>query len=195
MNHYHQHQTIKYAGNTSAPRKGSPMAAGHDLTADKDYSLGPGDRTRIGTGLYLAIPAGWFGKVEGRSGLAFNHGILCFGGVIDADYRGEIKVLLANTERDTSFHIKKGDRVAQIVIQPHWHGIFEHKQQLSPTARGQCGFGSTGIKSEDGKRQATLTEMWQMPDGRSPEQLNQELAGLSAWDRYGSGDSKGKTHH
>lgn len=184
----HFTQTIQYAGNTSAPGKGSPMAAGYDLTADKDYSMGPGDRTRIGTGLHLALPAGWFGKVEGRSGLAFNAGIYCFGGVIDSDYRGEIKVLLANTDRDKSFHVKKGDRIAQLVIQPHWHGIFEQRQQLSPTVRGQNGFGSTGVKCKDGKRQATISEMWQMPDGRTQAQLNQELAGLSAWDRYGEGD-------
>ena len=179
----HFTQTIQYAGNSDAPGKGSPMAAGYDLTADKAYSLGPGDRARIGTGLHLARPAGWFGKIEGRSGLAFNHGIFTFGGIIDSDYRGEIKVLLANSDRDTTFYIKKGDRIAQLVIQPHWHGIFVKRQQLSPTARGQNGFGSTGIKSEDGKRQTTITELWQMPDGRSPEQLNQELAGLSAWDR------------
>jgi len=191
----HFTQTIKYAGTSNAPGKGSPMAAGYDLTADKDYSVGPGDRTRISTGLHLALPAGWFGKIEGRSGLAFNHGIFTFGGIIDSDYRGEVKVLLANTERDTPFYIKKGDRIAQLVIQPHWHGIFEQRQQLSPTARGQNGFGSTGVTSEDGKRQATLTEMWQMPDGRSPEQLNQELAGLSAWDRYGDGERQGSTHH
>jgi len=171
------------------------MAAGYDLTADKDYALGPGDRARISTGLRLALPAGWLGRIEGRSGLAFNHGIYTFGGIIDSDYRGEIKVLLANSDKNTPFHIKKGDRIAQIVIQQHWHGIFEQRQQLSPTARGHNGFGSTGVTSEDGKRQATLHEMWQMPDGRSQEQINQELAGLTAWDRYGDDTRHGGTFH
>lgn len=173
---------IHFSGTTNAPRKGSPMAAGYDLTADKDYSLGPGDRARIGTGLHLAMPARWFGKIEGRSGLAFNDGIYCFGGVIDSDYRGEIKCLLANTDKDKTFHIKKGDRIAQMVIMPHWNGIFEKVPVLSPTARGTAGFGSTGMTTTDGKRQTTITEMWQMPDGRTPEQLNQELAGLSPYD-------------
>lgn len=172
---------IQFAGSSDAPRKGSAMAAGYDLTADKDYSLGPGDRARIGTGLCLSLPARWFGKIEGRSGLAFNHGIYCFGGVIDSDYRGEIKCLLANTDKDKTFHIKKGDRIAQLVIMPHWNGIFEKRDELSPTARGQAGFGSTGMNT-DNKRQATLHEMWQMPDGRSEQQLNQELAGLSRFD-------------
>jgi len=173
---------IQFAGDTTAPRKGSAMAAGYDLTADKDYTMGPGDRARIGTGLHLSLPARWFGRIEGRSGLAWTKGIYTFGGIIDSDYRGEIKVILANSDKDNAFHIKKGDRIAQLVIQPHWNGIFEKRATLSPTSRGEAGFGSTGVTSSDGKRQATLTEMWQMPDGRTEEQLNQELAGLSRFD-------------
>ncbi len=172
---------IQFSGSSDAPRKGSAMAAGYDLTAAKDYTLGPGDRARISTGLHLSLPARWFGRIEGRSGLAFNHGIYTFGGIIDSDYRGEIKVLLANSERDSAFQIKKGDRIAQLVVMPHWNGIFQKRDQLSPTARGESGFGSTGMKT-DGKRQTTITELWQTPDGRSTEQLNQELAGLSRFD-------------
>jgi len=171
---------IQFAGSSDAPRKGSAMAAGYDLTASKDYTLGPGDRARISTGLHVSLPARWFGRIEGRSGLAFNHGIFTFGGIIDSDYRGEIKVLLANSEKDSAFQIKKGDRIAQLVVMPHWNGIFQKRDQLSPTARGESGFGSTGVR--DGKRQTTITELWQMPDGRSDEQLNQELAGLSRFD-------------
>mgnify|MGYP003966595659 FL=1 len=185
MSNFTNHNAIiKFSGSSSAPRKGSAMAAGYDLTADKDYSLGPGDRTRIGTGLHLAMPARWFGKIEGRSGLAFNDGIYCFGGVIDSDYRGEIKCLLANTDKNKTFHIKKGDRIAQMVIMPHWNGIFEKVPVLSPTARGSSGFGSPGFKTENGKRQTTIAELWEMPDGRTREQLNQELAGLSPYDQH-----------
>lgn len=176
----HFTQTIKYAGNTDAPRKGSAMAAGYDITSTKDVSIAPGERAAISTDLHLALPAGWYGKIEGRSGLAFKHGIFCFGGVIDSDYRGEIKVLLANTEKET-FHIKAGDRIAQIIIQQHWNGIFDKRGVLSPTVRNESGFGSSGTQS-DMRRQPTLHEMWQMPDGRSQEQLNQELAGLSRFD-------------
>jgi dUTP pyrophosphatase len=176
-------RTIQYAGNTNAPRKGSAMAAGYDITSAESISIAPGERAAISTGLSLALPAGWYGKIEGRSGLAFKNGIYCFGGVIDADYRGEISVLLTNTDKEV-FHVKKDDRIAQLIIQPHWCGVFDKREELSPTARNASGFGSTGV-SGDGKRQATLAEMWQMPDGRSEAQLNQELAGISAWDRRG----------
>jgi dUTP pyrophosphatase len=173
-------QTIKYAGNTNAPRKGSPMAAGYDVTSAEDITIATGERAAISTGLRVALPAGWYGKIEGRSGLAFNKGIFCFGGVIDADYRGEIKVLLTNTEKEP-FHIKAGDRIAQMIIHQHWNGIFEKRDELSPTARNTSGFGSSGTQS-DLRRQPTLAEMWQMPDGRSEAQLNRELAGLSSFD-------------
>ena len=175
-------QTIKYAGNTHAPRKGSAMAAGYDITSTENLSIAPGERASVSTGLHLALPAGWFGKVEGRSGLAFNKGIYCFGGVIDSDYRGEVKVLLANTDKET-FHIKAGDRIAQMIIQQHWHGVFDKREELSPTARNVSGFGSSGTQSDlRRQRQPTLAEMWQVPDGRTEAQLNQELAGLSRFD-------------
>ena len=169
-------QTIKYNGEHSAPRTGSTMAAGNDLTANESISISPGERASICTGLHLSIPAGWYGKIEGRSGLAFKKGIYCFGGVIDSDYRGEIKVLLANTDKET-FHIKKGDRIAQIIIQPHWRGNFQKVDQLSPTSRGENGFGSSGTG-----RQPTLQELWNTPDGRSKQEIDQELAGLSRFD-------------
>ena len=178
----HFTQTIKYAGTSNAPRKGSSMAAGYDITSTENISIAPGERASVSTGLRLALPAGWYGKIEGRSGLAFNKGICCFGGVIDSDYRGEIKALLANTDKET-FHIKAGDRIAQIIIHQHWHGVFEKRDELSPTARNASGFGSSGTQSDlRRQRQPTLQELWQMPDGRTDEQLNQELAGLSRFD-------------
>ena len=155
----HFTQTIQYAGNSDAPRKGSAMAAGYDITSTENISIAPGERAAISTGLYLALPAGWYGKIEGRSGLAFKKGIYCFGGVIDSDYRGEIKVLLANTDKEP-FHIKEGDRIAQMIVQQHWHGIFEKREVLSPTARNESGFGSSGIQSDARRqRQPTLHEM------------------------------------
>ena len=179
----HFTQTINYAGTTTAPGKGSSMAAGRDLAADKDYIIPTGERAAIGTGLRLSLPAGWYGKIEGRSGLAFKHGIFTFGGVIDSDYRGEIKALLANSGTEP-FVIKKGDRIAQIIIQPHWNGTFQKVDQLSPTGRGVSGFGSSGSQSDTRRqRQPTLDEMWQTPDGRSEAEINRELSGLSAWDR------------
>lgn len=175
-------QTINYNGTCSIPTKGSPMAAGYDISSTIDISIPAGKRTTVCTGLHVSIPAGWYGKIEGRSGLAFKHGIFCFGGVIDSDYRGEIKVLLANTDEEP-FHIKKGDRIAQMIIHPHWRGNFQKVTQLSPTARGEAGFGSSGSQSDlRRQRQPTLQEMWQTPDGRTEQEINQELAGLSSFD-------------
>ena len=171
-------QAIPYVSEFPAPRKGSPTAAGYDLTADREYTLEPKKRTVVGTGFSCALPNNWYGKVEGRSGLAFKHFIFPFGGIIDSDYRGEVKVLLVNCG-EQPYHIKKGERIAQLIIQPHWNGIFTKVDHLYQTARGEEGFGSSGRTDA---RQRTLTEMWQMPDGRSEEQLNQELAGMSRFD-------------
>ena len=164
------------------------MAAGNDLTADKDYVLLPRKDTVISTGLHVALPNGWYGKIEGRSGLAYKHRIFCFGGVIDSDYRGEIKVLLCNGGTE-HVHIKKGDRIAQLIIQPHWNGIWQKVDKLPLSVRGTNGFGSSGRglflssgTQSDLRRQATLDELWSTPDGRSQQELNRELGGLSKWD-------------
>lgn len=179
---------IKFTGTHDTPRKGSPMAAGNDLTADKDYVLLPRKDTVISTGLHVALPNGWYGKIEGRSGLAYKHRIFCFGGVIDSDYRGEIKVLLCNGGTE-HVHIKKGDRIAQLIIQPHWNGIWQKVDKLPLSVRGTNGFGSSGRglflssgTQSDLRRQATLDELWSTPDGRSQQELNRELGGLSKWD-------------
>lgn len=128
------------------PTKGSPFAAGSDLySAENDLVIEAGKTAMIGTGLAMEIPEGYAGLVYARSGLACKEGLAPANkvGVIDSDYRGEIKVALHNhsSERKT---VKKGERIAQIVITPFLAADFCEAEQLNQTVRGEGGFGSTG---------------------------------------------------
>jgi dUTP pyrophosphatase len=120
-------------------------AAGMDLCACETLKIEPGTHTMVRTGIALAIPSGLVGLVCPRSGLAAQYGITVLNapGVIDSDYRGEIKVLLVNHGRET-FSITVGDRVAQLLITPVIHAILQGGADLSETERGIGGFGSTG---------------------------------------------------
>jgi dUTP pyrophosphatase len=171
----------------TVPRKGSPMAAGYDLTAACNTSFGDNDTATVRTGLCVAIPAGWYGKIEGRSGLAFKHGIFPIGGIIDADYRGEIKVCLFRPKGcHSTLEIQKGDRIAQLIIQPHWNGVFSKAPSLSPTQRGDDGFGSTGQGATVLSRGQTVMDGYVVRDEvMRTAQLNRELAGISTFDMYG----------
>ena len=126
----------------------TPGAAGHDLFAcvDDPVVLGQGDRALVSTGWKIAIPAGYEGQVRPRSGLAARHGITVLNapGTIDADYRGELMVLLVNLGHEP-FEIVHGERIAQLVLAPVSHGSFEEVPQFEDaTDRGTGGFGSTG---------------------------------------------------
>ena len=131
------------------PIYGSPQAAGADLYAavDKDIYINPHSTTMIGTGIATEIPEGYFGAVFARSGLASKQGLRPANavGVIDADYRGEIKVALHN---DTGIvqMVPAGSRIAQLVIIPYAKANFEVVENLDETERGNNGFGSTGVK-------------------------------------------------
>jgi len=127
------------------PTRGSEYAAGYDLYATEDVTIDPGDTVKIGTGLAMEIPSGFFGAVFARSGLATKQGLRpanCVG-VIDSDYRGELIVALFN-DSIMLRKIKKGDRIAQIVILPYLSYLFKEVDELSDTERGEGGFGSTG---------------------------------------------------
>jgi len=131
------------------PAYQSDHAAGFDLVAavpeDGTLTLAPSDRVLVPTGLIFELPDGYEAQVRPRSGLALKHGITVLNspGTIDADYRGEVKVLLVNLGSDT-FLIQRGDRIAQAVIAPVTHVDIVEAQALSDTGRGQGGFGSTG---------------------------------------------------
>ncbi len=129
------------------PHFASELAAGADLRAavPEDVVLLPGERRLIPTGFAMALPAGFEAQVRPRSGLAFKHGISVLNspGTIDADYRGEVGVILINHGAE-DFHIQRGDRIAQIVIAAVAKAAFEAVQELDDTVRGSGGFGSSG---------------------------------------------------
>lgn len=120
--------------------------AGLDLYAAATVTLSPGARAAVGTGIAVAIPPGCAGFVLPRSGLALRHGLSLVNtpGLIDAGYRGEIRVILINHDRDAPVTIARGDRIAQLVIQRVETADLVEVEQLSSTARGAEGFGSTG---------------------------------------------------
>ncbi len=127
------------------PAYGSEGAAGMDLVAAEESVLLPGEWTSVGTGLRLEIPPGFEGQVRPRSGLALKHGVTVLNapGTIDADYRGEVRVILINHGRDP-FTVSRGDRIAQLVIAPVTRFVLMEADHLGETARGAGGFGSTG---------------------------------------------------
>jgi dUTP pyrophosphatase len=121
--------------------------AGYDLHALQDARLEPGGRAKLRTGIAIELPPGHAGLVLPRSGLAARHGIALVNapGLIDAGYRGELQVLLLNTDRDTAFEIAAGDRIAQLVIVAVAAPEVVEVGALAPTQRGEGGFGSTGL--------------------------------------------------
>lgn len=132
-------------GGLPLPAYASDGAAGMDIVAAESLSLRSGARAAISTGFALAIPAGWEVQVRPRSGLALNHGITCLNtpGTIDSDYRGEVKIILANlSEQD--FEVKRGKRIAQLVPAQVQRAQLVEVETLDETARGSGGFGSTG---------------------------------------------------
>ena len=131
------------------PKYAKEGDAGADLVSNENITLPPrGGRALISTGIAIAIPEGYAGFVQPRSGLAFKHGVTCLNtpGLIDSGYRGELKVLLINTDPDTPFEVVKGERIAQLVIQKVESVVFNEVDQLDDSDRGSGGFGSTGRK-------------------------------------------------
>jgi dUTP pyrophosphatase len=129
-----------------APARAHSDDAGYDLCAAELASIGPGERASVGTGVAVAIPEGHAGLVLPRSGLAARHGIALVNapGLIDAGYRGEVRVLLLNTDREAAFEVAPGDRIAQLLIVRHEAPELVERETLDETARGDGGFGSTG---------------------------------------------------
>lgn len=125
------------------PSRSTEKAAGYDLYSPADENIPSKGSVVIDTGVSMALPSGHYGKIEGRSGLAITHDIIAFGGVIDEDYRGPVAVKLFNMGT-TDYKINKGDRIAQIVIQPYANLNVRRVDTLNSTARGYGGFGSTG---------------------------------------------------
>jgi len=129
------------------PRYETALAAGMDLRADIDgeLTLGPLERAAVPTGLALALPPGYEARVRPRSGLALRHGITLLNspGTVDADYRGEVQVILVNLS-NTPFCLRRGERIAQLVVAPVSQVALREVELLDTTERGEGGFGSTG---------------------------------------------------
>ena len=128
-----------------APSYATDGAAGLDVVAAEDLTLQPGARHAVATGFAIAIPPGFEVQVRPRSGLALKHGITCLNtpGTIDEDYRGEVKIILANLGSEP-FEVRRGERIAQLVPAPVLKAKFEEVAELGDTSRGAGGFGSTG---------------------------------------------------
>lgn len=139
-------KVINNSGN-SLPEYQTALSAGLDLRAhiDTPVTLGPLERTLIGTGIYIELPAGYEAQIRPRSGMAYKHGLTVLNtpGTIDADYRGEIKVLLVNLSNEP-FTVENGERIAQMVVAKHEQITWQESEELSSTARGAGGYGSTG---------------------------------------------------
>ena len=120
-------------------------AAGLDVVAAETLTIAPGARHAVATGFAIAIPEGFEVQVRPRSGLALKHGLTCLNtpGTIDSDYRGEIKIILANLGAE-DFHVRRGERIAQLVPAPVLRARFIERDELEETQRGSGGFGSTG---------------------------------------------------
>lgn len=127
----------------SLPEYASAGAAGADLRASEAVEIGPGQRAAVPTAVRLQIPPGHVGLVWPRSGLAVRHGIDTLAGVIDSDYRGEVRVVLVN-HGDEPFRVERGDRVAQLLVQAVERATFVAAASIDETDRGRGGFGSTG---------------------------------------------------
>lgn len=134
------------------PRYAHPGDAGMDLVSSVDCELAPLSRQLVSTGVQIALPSGYLGWVTPRSGLAIQHGITLVNapGIIDAGFRGEIHVILWNTDATAPFAVRAGDRIAQLVITPHSVARMIDVDSLPGSHRGAGGFGSTGIAGNPG---------------------------------------------
>ena len=128
------------------PGYAHPGDAGADLRSRESFVLQPGERRLVPTGVAIAVPDGYAAFVHPRSGLAAQHGISIVNapGTIDAGYRGEVCVCLVNTDRETPAQIERGDRIAQLVVQPVSRAVFRAVSELPDSSRGAGGYGSTG---------------------------------------------------
>jgi len=134
------------------PRRAHSGDAGSDLCTTADVDLGPGQRAVVGTGVCIALPDGYAAFVHPRSGLAASHGVTIVNapGTVDAGYRGEIKVILLNTDVERAVRLRRGDRIAQLVVQQVERPVFVEVERLPGSERGEGGHGSTGGHALDG---------------------------------------------
>ena len=132
--------------NTNIPIRGTFGSAGLDLYSNENGFIDPLTRVMISTGIIIKIPENYYGRIAPRSGLALKNGIDVLAGVIDSDYRGEIKVILYNTDKDKRYEYKKDDKIAQLIIEKYYDFEINIVNELEDTIRSDGGFGSTDNK-------------------------------------------------
>lgn len=139
---------VHYTRNPSAPKEPFSRAnlsdAGADMRASEDVAIPPLGRATVPTGVRLKIPEGYYGRIAPRSGLAHKYGVDVLAGVVDSSYRGEIRVILHNTDKNEEFRVYAGDRIAQLIVEKHYNFEFVEVEELDSTERGAGGFGSSG---------------------------------------------------
>ena len=155
MNHYKEanmyyRETLKVnikklSDNAIIPTQATKFAAGYDLYATEDAFVNKGCRKLIKTNISMEIAPGYYGRIAPRSGLAYKNGIDVLAGVIDSDYRGDIGVILYNTDKNIDFVVKKGDRIAQIIFEACYSATLNTVENLDNTLRQSGGYGSTGV--------------------------------------------------
>lgn len=132
--------------NATIPCKATPQSIGLDLHSSEDYTVFPGQRLVVSTGLGVTLPNGTYGRIAPRSGIAVKHGIQVLAGVVDPDYTGEIRVVLYNTDLNTPYVIRRGYRVAQLILeQALTDVVVKVADDPRITDRSSAGFGSTGV--------------------------------------------------
>ena len=131
--------------NAKMPTRGSKYSAGLDLYSAESVEIPPQERKMVSTGLSVSIPSGCYGRVAPRSGLAYKYGIDVFAGVIDFDFRGSVKVILYNSDKENTFKVNVGDRIAQLILEKILIPDVVNVNGLDKTDRGTGGFGSTGV--------------------------------------------------
>ena len=131
--------------NKNLPTRATDYAAGLDLFSNENGIIKPQERKMISTGIILQIPNDYYGRIAPRSGLALKNGIDVLAGVIDSDYRGEIKVILYNSDKENIYEYKIGDKIAQIIIEKYYKLNIEEIEDIEITYRGDKGFGSSDV--------------------------------------------------
>jgi dUTP pyrophosphatase len=135
----------KLSENAKVPTRGTIFAAGYDLYAAENFIIKPLSRQLVKTNISIGVPEGFYGRIAPRSGLAYKNGIDVLAGVIDSDYRGDIGVILFNTDVNKDFEVKAGDRIAQLIIEKCFNASWLEVENLNDTQRSSGGFGSTGV--------------------------------------------------
>lgn len=138
-------QIKKLSDKAKIPSQGSKYAAGYDLYAAEEILVNTMGRKLVKTNISISIPEGYYGRIAPRSGLAYKNGIDVLAGVIDSDYRGDIGVILFNTDHNLDFEVNVGDRIAQIIIEKCHSVNWETVETLDATVRSEGGFGSSGV--------------------------------------------------